>query len=325
MRTWATTLIGLFLSAGAAHASVALLLEEPFGAFGGMNPTGHAAIYLSNVCAATPLTLRRCHAGEQGVVISRYDRIGGYDWIAIPLLPYLYAVDRADQVPSSVNEEDVEHLRDNYRRKSLEEVAPDTENGGPPADEWRQLVGSAYDRASYAFGIETTKKQDDQLIQRFNSRPNRRHFNILFHNCADFVRQGIDSYYPHAIHRSLIADVGIMTPKQAGKSLLSYSKHHRNLRFSVFVIPQVPGDVARSRPVRGVLGSLVRSKRYAIPLVTVAVLHPAVGGGLAFAWLDSSHFDPRRIAEHEDSSSQPAAIADELESNCVVPAAGAAQ
>jgi hypothetical protein len=43
-------------------------------------------------------------------------------------------------------------------------------------------------------------------------------FNILFHNCADFVRQAVDFYYPHAIHRSLIADAGIMTPKQAGKS-----------------------------------------------------------------------------------------------------------
>jgi hypothetical protein len=308
-----------------AHASVALLLEEPYGTFGGMNPTGHAAIYLSNVCAATPLTLRRCLPGEQGVVISRYDRVGGYDWIAIPLLPYLYAVDRPDQVPSSVNEEDVAYLRDNYRRSHLEEVAPDSEDGAPPADDWKQLVGSAYDRASYAFSIETTQKQDDDLIQRFNSRPNRRHFNIFFHNCADFVRQAVDSYYPHAIHRSLIADAGIMTPKQAGKSLLSYSKHHRNLQFSIFVIPQVPGDIPRSRPVRGVLESLVKSKRYAVPLVTVAVLHPAVGGGLAFAWLDSAHFDPRRIAEHEDSSSQPAAIADELERNRVISATGAAQ
>jgi hypothetical protein len=325
VRTWLITFIGVVLTAGMAHASVTLLLEEPYGTFGGMNPTGHAAIYLSNVCAATPLTLRRCQPGEQGVVISRYDRVGGYDWIAIPLVPYLYAVDRPDEVPASVTAEDVESFRDAYRRRKLEEVAADTEDGRPPADDWRQLVGSAYDRASYAFGIETTQKQDDALIRRFNSRSNERHFNIFFHNCADFVRQTVDSYYPHAIHRSLIADAGIMTPKQAGKSLLSYSKHHRDLQFSIFVIPQVPGSIARSRPVRGVLESLVKSKRYAVPLVTVAVLHPAVGGGLAFAWLDSANFNPRRIAEHEDSSSKPAAIADELESNRVVPATGGAQ
>ena len=66
--------------------------------------------------------------------------------------------------------------------------------------------------------------------------------------------------------------------------------------------------------------SILKSKKYAVPLVSVAVLYPAVGGGLAFAWLDSGNFDPRRIAEHEDYSSQPAAIANELQSNRIVAA-----
>ncbi len=44
-------LVGCFLAAGTAHAAVALLMEEPYGAFGAMNPTGHAAIYLNHVCA----------------------------------------------------------------------------------------------------------------------------------------------------------------------------------------------------------------------------------------------------------------------------------
>jgi hypothetical protein len=319
MRNWLITFTGLLIfCAGTARAGVTLLLEEPFGTFGGMNPTGHAAIYLSNVCAATPLSLRRCRPGELGVVISRYDRVSGYDWIAIPLLPYLYAVDRPDEVPLSVSADDVAALRNTYRRINLRDVAPYAEDGNPPDGDWTQLVGSAYDRTIYAFGIQTTEQQDDELIRRFNSRPNQRHFNILFHNCADFVRQAVDFYYPHAIHRSLIADVGIMTPKQAAKSLVHYSKRHPNLQFSSFVIPQIPGSIPRSTPVRNVLESLVKSKRYAVPLVTVAVLHPAVGGGLAFAWLDSSHFNPRRIAEPDNSSSEPAAIADELQSNRVV-------
>jgi hypothetical protein len=319
MRNWLITFTGLLIfCAGMARAGVTLLLEEPFGTFGGMNPTGHAAIYLSNVCAATPLSLRRCRPGELGVVISRYDRVSGYDWIAIPLLPYLYAVDRPDEVPLSVSADDVAALRNTYRRINLRDVAPYAEDGNPPDGDWTQLVGSAYDRTIYAFGIQTTEQQDDELIRRFNSRPNQRHFNILFHNCADFVRQAVDFYYPHAIHRSLIADVGIMTPKQAAKSLVHYSKRHPNLQFSSFVIPQIPGSIPRSTPVRNVLESLVKSKRYAVPLVTVAVLHPAVGGGLAFAWLDSSHFNPRRIAEPDNSSSEPAAIADELQSNRVV-------
>ncbi len=102
---------------------------------------------------------------------------------------------------------------------------------------------------------------------------------------------------------------------QAARSLVSYSKRHRDLQFSSFVIPQVTGTVPRSTAVRGVLESLVKSKRYALPLISVAALHPYVGGSLALAWLEGSRFNPRRIAEATSSSSQPAAIANELESN----------
>src|SRR5580704_2824595 len=136
MLNWTLKVSFVLLTASAAHGSMALLLEEPYGKFGGMNPTGHAAIYLSNVCADSPLTLRRCHEGELGVVISRYDHVSGYDWIAIPLLPYLYAVDRPDQVPSNVNPEEVGALRDAWRRSNLEDVAPDAENGRTPAGDW---------------------------------------------------------------------------------------------------------------------------------------------------------------------------------------------
>jgi hypothetical protein len=295
-------------------AGVTLFLEEPYGTFGGMNPTGHATIYLSHVCAASPVELRRCVEGEHGVVISRYHRVGGYDWIAIPLLPYLHAVDDPDDVPPTVDREEVATLREAYRRKYLEAIVPDEEDGEMPKGDWTQLVGSAYDRTIYAFGMETTEEQDDAFIEKLNSRTNKTHFNLLFFNCADFARKTLDRYYPHAIHRSLINDAGIMTPKQAARSLVSYTKHHKDLQFSILVIPQVVGTVPRSTAVRGVLESLVKSKRYALPLVTVAVLHPYFGGSLAFAWVEGSRFDPRRMAPPE-STSIPSAIEMELQSN----------
>src|ERR1035437_754597 len=74
-----------------SHAQAALLLEEPYGFFGVINPTGHDAIYLERVCAETPVKLRRCETGEPGVVIARYQGISGYDWVAIPLVPSLYS------------------------------------------------------------------------------------------------------------------------------------------------------------------------------------------------------------------------------------------
>jgi hypothetical protein len=304
----------LLASVSSAHASVTLLLEEPYGTFGGMNPTGHAAIYLSNICPASPVSLRRCKDGEHGVVISRYHRVGGYDWIAIPLLPYLYAVNQPEDVPLTVSPEDVAALRDSYRRANLEAIVPDAEDGSTPKGDWTQLVGSAYDRTIYAFGVESSQEQDDALIEKLNSRSNKTHFNLFFFNCADFARKTLDLYYPHAIHRSLLNDAGVMTPKQAARSLVSYRKHHKDLQFSILVIPQVEGTVPRSTAVRGVFESLVKSKRYALPLVTVAVLHPYFGGSLAFAWIEGSRFDPRRMVP-ANSSSIPAAIEVELQSN----------
>ena len=323
MRKHPVILVGLSLwTMVAAHAGVTLFLEEPFGTFGGMNPTGHAAIYLSRVCAASPVSLRRCGPEEHGVVISRYHRVSGYDWLAIPLIPYLYAVDRPDQVPSSVGSENVAELRDAYRRANFIDIVPDAEDGTAPKGDWIQLVGAAYDRTIYAFDTDTTEERDDELIQTFNSRANIVHFNLFFFNCADFARKMVDFYYPHAVHRSLLADAGIMTPKQAARSLVSYSKHHPDLQMSILVIPQVLGTVPRSTAVRGVLESLVKSKRYALPLITVAVLHPYVGGSLAFAWIEGARFDPRRMAP-ENSILIPASIEGELQSNRG--ASGAAQ
>jgi hypothetical protein len=295
-----------------ANAAAALFMEEPFGMFGHVTPTGHAAIYLSGVCAASPTLLRSCQPGETGVVISRYHRVGGYDWIAIPLIPYLYAVDRPEQVPLYVNAEMVASLRDSYRRANLEQVAPDDAGGKTPDGDWTQLVGSAYDRKIYSFEIETTEAQDERLIEMLNSGRNKTHFNLFLYNCADFSRAIINTYYPHATHRSLFADQGITTPKQIAKSLVSYAKHHSDLQFSCFVIAQVPGTLPRSAPIRGVFEAFLK-KKYVLP---VAVLHPLVAGGMAVAYVAMACCDRRRnFASHLDRESQPTLILADLESN----------
>ena len=81
------------------RAQATLLLEEPYSYDGTFAGTGHAAVYLSRICAASPTELRRCQPGETGVVISRYHRVAGRDWFAIPLIPYLYAVEKPEQIP----------------------------------------------------------------------------------------------------------------------------------------------------------------------------------------------------------------------------------
>jgi len=312
-RTIALMMLAL-AGAGAktAKAEAALFLEEPFGMFGDMNPTGHAAVYLSRVCAATPVVLRRCEPGEAGAVISRYHRVGGYDWVAIPLLPYLYAVERPEQVPARADTAMVAVLRDQYRRSHLREIAPDSAGGGTPDGEWTQLIGAAYDRQIYSFEIETTVAQDDELIEKLNARKNKSHFNLLFHNCADFSGSILNTYYPHATHRSVFTDGGITTPKQIAKSLVSYSKRHPDLEFSCFAIAQVPGR-PRSRPIRGVLESFLKSKKYLVP---VAALHPLIVGGMAAAYVTAAIHDPRRhFTSHLVRETEPAVILAELEWN----------
>src|ERR1700678_2111458 len=155
----ATTLTVFLLAMGGlrAHADAALLMEEPYGEFGAFNPTGHAAIYLNHICAESPTRLRPCRPGEPGAVISRYHKIDGYDWLAIPLVPYLYAVERVEYVPAEADATLVARLRDAYRRKHLEDIAPDVvkgkKEGDAPGGEWTQLIGASYDRRIYGFQV----------------------------------------------------------------------------------------------------------------------------------------------------------------------------
>jgi len=279
---WVLGLALVGMAAVQSHASVALLMEEPYGEFGAFNPTGHAAVYLNHVCANTPTQLRMCRPGELGVVISRYHKLDGYDWVAIPLIPYLYAVDSPDDVPQTVDKAQVAALRDAYRRRHLEELAPDMPDGSAPKGEWTELVGSSYDRTIHGFMVDSSEPQDERFIALQNDKTNVGHFNIFFHNCADFSRVVLDTYFPHAIHRNFIADIGMTTPKQVTKSLVKYGKKHPELQMTAFIIRQVPGTVARSHGVDGVTESVVKSKRYLLPLV---VLTPEFTGGVVVAYM----------------------------------------
>jgi hypothetical protein len=278
-----------------SHASATLLLEEPYGKLGFFTATGHAAVYLSGVCAETPLLLRPCLPGETGVVISRYDGISGYDWVAIPLIPYLYAVERPEDVPLFADAKMTAFLRDHYRRKYLENIVPDDPNGESPGGNWYELVGSSYDRTIYGFEIATTPEQDQELIRKLNSSPNRSHFHLVSRNCADFAKDILNFYYPKSLHRSVVADVGITTPKQMAKMLTKYGARHPELPFSRIVIAQVPGGMPRSTAVHGVVESFFKAKKYIVPSVVVS---PIFAGCVAAVYVGSGagHFEPARNA-----------------------------
>ena len=136
-------------------------------------------------------------------------------------------------------------------------------------------------------------ERDDEFIREYNSRSNQSHFNLLAHNCADFARQVINFYYPRTLHRNLVADMGITTPKEIAKLLVKFSARHAELQSSSFVIPQVPGSVPRSTAVHGVVESLLKSKKYIVP---VAVFEPVAAGAIAAAYIGGGRFDPKKNA-----------------------------
>jgi len=287
----------MLASASLASASATLLLEAPYGHMGFFTGTGHAAVYLSNICADNdaPQVLRPCREGETGVVISRYDHIAGYDWLAIPLIPYLYAVERPEDVPLFADAKMASFLRDSYRRKHLKEIVPDNTDGSTPGGNWYQLSGSSYDRTIYGFEIETTPEQDAALIRKLNSSPNRSHFHLASRNCADFAKDVINFYYPKTLHRSVIADAGITTPKQISKLLVRFHEHHPDLGFSRLVIAQVPGNMPRSTNPKGVVESFLKSKKYIVPS---AIASPIFAGCVFAVYLGTGagRFQPDRDA-----------------------------
>jgi hypothetical protein len=273
-------ILGAFRSAP-GHAQAALLMEEPYGVFGVLNPTGHNAIYFERICAATPVKLRRCQPGEMGVVIARYEGIDGYDWVAIPLMPYLYAVDNPADVPAHVDRDTVERLRNHYRETHLQSLGDTLSPGNFLHGGWTQLVGSTYERRIFAFRFETSPQQDDALIQQLNAGPNRTSFNLLFKNCADFSRELLNHYFPRVFKRSIFPDAGMTTPKQTAYRLVRYARKHPQTQLAIFEIPQIPGYRHKSRSAKGIDESLATTM-YAIP---IAILNPYLAGGLFVDYL----------------------------------------
>jgi hypothetical protein len=273
------------------HAQATLLLEEPYSYDSAFAGTGHTAVYLSRICAASPVRLRRCRQGELGAVISRYHGLAGHDWIAIPLIPYLYAVEKPRDIPLYANPALVAFLRHEYL-PHLKDIATRDSMEGEPVGPWYELIGSAYDRTLYGFQMATTPEQDDALIKKLNSSPNREAYNLLRRNCADFSKDIINFYYPKATHRSIIADLGVTTPKQVAKTLVHYSKRHSNTEMTSFIIPQVPG-MKRSTRIHGVLESALFSKKY---MAVLFFLHPLAIGGVETAYVAKWHFDPAHNA-----------------------------
>jgi hypothetical protein len=264
-----------------ASAQAALLLEDAAGFSSILSPSGHVALYFARICADTPTRLRRCAPGELGTVISRYEGIKGTDWLAIPLLPHLYAVENPLEVPAHVDHKTVAELRQAYHDARLTTLGKNVPVGGRLMPGWNQLMGAAYERRIYAYRFETTEEQDDALIARLNDDRNVSHFNFFSTNCADFVSNILNFYFPGAFKRRILPDAGITMPRQTAYQLERYARSHPEIHLQLMEIPQIPGYRRQSGHSKSIAESLVVTG----DVIPLALLNPYAAGAVVLDYL----------------------------------------
>ncbi len=293
--TLALTVISCLLAAHQAHASVTVLVGEPFGNFGTMMPVGHTAVYLDHLCADGPLKLRACTPGEpEGVVVARYHQLGELDWLASPVMEFLYATDSPEKVLRYATLDNSWDLRETYRQKYLANIIPDGTEYDKATDEWWESAGTAYTRRIWGYQLATTWEQDERFMNLMNERPNRHAYRLKNSNCADFAADMVNLYFPGSVKRDHIADFGWMTPKTVARRVEAYGRLHPELDFRAFEIPQVPGSLRRSRPARGAAEAGLKTKRY---LATLLVIQPEVPLVCAILYLDHGRWKLGQDAE----------------------------
>lgn len=285
-------LLLLLLSAARVRADVSLIVQGALGVSGEATGAGHASIYLSNVCAETPVRLRPCRPGEMGIVLAPYPDLGttgGYEWIAIPVLHFLHGVDDPKLVPLYVNGEIRTLLRDSYRQKYLKQLVPDVPDRLMPQGRWQEIVGALYNREIYLFTFRTTPEQDARVIDLINERSAKMQFNILYDNCADFARRIINWYFPGATHRDPLNDFTMTTPKAVARSMAIDAKSHPEYQFRVARYLQYPGPIRRSQQVRNFSEQAFKSVKYLLPQI---VFEPILVPIFATAYYAFGRFDP---------------------------------
>jgi hypothetical protein len=73
-----------------------------------------------------------------------------------------------------------------------------------------------------------------------------------------------------------------MTPKEVARCVAAYAQAHPEANLRILEMPQLPGTMRRSRPVRGGAEAGLKTKRY---LFTLAVIQPEVPIGLTVLYL----------------------------------------
>ncbi len=282
----------LVAMSGAMHADVGLMLNEALK-IGASKWTGagHSAVYLSGVCMASPVELRPCEPGEDGVVLTNYRTFGedrSYEWNAIPLNLYLYGVEKESERPVYANATVRWMLQERYREKYMGALCEGNCATNPNAL-WRETVAATFLRDIYMFTVKTTPEQDRAVIEKFNRAGNVGRYNGFTYNCADFARDVVNMYFPGAAKADRINDFWMTSPKAIAKSFAHYGVKHPELDFHVVRFSQIPGEYTASKDNRKGTEQLYRANKWRLPL---AILSPHDLVLFASSYVISGRFNP---------------------------------
>jgi hypothetical protein len=294
------TLISLF-AASRARGDVGIVLNESLDtSVARITGSGHSAVYLSRICPASPVKLRLCEPNEQGSVISNYTTLGEdkpFEWNIVPLSVFVYGVADPQNRPLLATWKIKGVLEQDYREKVLRDYCASHSCQTSGKAEWREMVSATTERTLYILVVSTTVEQDRALIAKFNSAPNVNHFNGVKRNCADFTKDVINTYFPHAAHRDAVNDFGITSPKAVARTFAHYAHGQPEAEYRVMHFAQVPGTTKRSTVCRDGTEQLYSSKKLLVPMAFFAWHELPFAAG---SYLLTGRFNPEH--EFEDHS-----------------------
>ena len=236
---------------------------------------GHSLLFLSGVCPASPVRARRCNPGEQGSILTMYPNFHEaqpYSWNLVPVSLYLQGL----LTPGArilYGSPYVKQALELYAREHLLrpvcKQTDDTHCPQLPHSYWRDLVAATLDRDLFLYAVHTTPAQDQLAVDWLNRSPNINRYNPVTNNCADFAASFVNAIFPHSVHRDLLNDVGLMTPKAAARSFTHWALQRPELGFYSLHFAQQPGDILRSGTARSGTETVIYTKKYVIPAIVL--------------------------------------------------------
>lgn len=245
--TFLTGILGIAFTARVASADIGVIINENFMQGTRFITGGHLSLYISNACADTPFSIRMCEPGEspRGIVVNRYEKISDQkqDWIAVPLIPFLYGVEDVDQAPLLTSGRVQKMLSKRFYKKHLETIIPPDNSGLIPSGSFNYIPGQTFKRDVISLSMESSIEEESKLVDAINARTNITYYNLFKANCSDFVSEILTAIFePKGGLPKLKYDQLIKTPKGVASRFWQNAKASPGRALFVSRFGQIPSD-----------------------------------------------------------------------------------